>query len=115
MRKRLQKRKTGRVLVVLVTCSSPSIARRLAEPLVRRRLAACVNVVPGLTSFFRWQGRLEGASETLLILKTPARAFAPLRRAILALHPYDTPEIIALPVVAGHEPYLRWVRTSVSP
>ena len=108
-------RRQSQVLVVLVTCPSPSVARRLAEQLVRRRLAACVNVVPGLTSFFWWQGTLERASETLLILKTPAPAFAPLQRAILALHPYDTPEIIALPVVAGHAAYLRWVRTSVTP
>ena len=106
-------RSSVRVLVVFVTCPSAAVARRLARYLVRRRLAACVNVVPGLTSYFHWAGKLERARETLLILKTTAGTFAPLRRALLTLHPYDSPEIIALPVVAGHAAYLRWVRTSV--
>ena len=99
----------SQVLVVLVTCPSPAAARRIARALISRRLAACVNVVPGLTSFFWWAGKLARARETLLIIKVPARAFQPLTRAILSLHPYEVPEIVALPVTAGHGAYLRWV------
>lgn len=102
-------------VVVLVTCPDRSSAKRLAEALVRGRLAACVNIVPGIRSVFRWKGRVDRASETLLLIKTPARAFQRLRRAILSLHPYDVPEIIAVPVMAGHPPYLAWVSESVSP
>ena len=102
-------------LVVLVTCPDRAVAKRLAEALVRRRLAACVNIVPGIQSVFRWKGKVEQASEILLLVKTTAKAFQRLRRAILKLHPYDVPEIIALPVQAGHPAYLAWVSDSVSP
>ena len=99
----------SQVVVVLVTCPSPAVARRLARRLVADRVAACVNLVPSVESTFRWQGKIERCRETLLIIKTTAAGFERLRRAILRLHPYDVPEIIALPVVAGHPPYLRWV------
>lgn len=105
---------TSRVLVVLVTVPTPAVARRLARMLVRRRLAACVNIVPGVTSLFTWQGKVDQAREVLLIIKTTAVRFPALRRALQAQHPYDVPEIIALPVAAGAAAYLRWVRTSVS-
>ncbi|MBI2495744.1 MAG: divalent-cation tolerance protein CutA [Candidatus Omnitrophica bacterium] len=102
------------LLVVLVTCPTCAIARRLASTLVEERLAACVNALPGVESIFRWQGKVERCREVLLLIKTTARRFERLRRAVMALHPYDVPEIIALPIVAGHRPYLRWVRSSVS-
>ena len=96
-------------MVALVTCPSPAVARRLARRLVDERVAACVNVVLGVESTFRWQGKVERCREALLLIKTTAARFKELRRAVLRLHPYDVPEIIALPVVAGHPPYLRWV------
>lgn len=102
-------------LVVLVTCPDRAVAKRLAEALVRRRLAACVNIVPGIQSVFRWKGKVERASEVLLLIKTPAKAFQRLRQAIATLHPYDVPEIIALPVKAGHPAYLAWIAESVHP
>ena len=102
-----------KIVVVLVTCPSRAVAARLARQLVARRVAACVNIVPGLTSVFRWKGKLERCPETLLIVKTTAARFEALRRAVLKLHPYDVPEIIALPVAAGHAPYCRWVESSV--
>ena len=90
------------------------MARRLAAALVRHRVAACVNVVPRVESFFRWQGKIERASEALLVIKTRQERFEALRRRVLSLHPYEVPEIIALPLVAGHRPYLDWVGASVS-
>ena len=106
-------RRQSQVVVVLVTAPSPAVARRIARALIARRLAACVNVMPGLISLFWWAGKLSRAREALLIIKTPARAFQPLTRAILSLHPYEVPEILALAVTAGHAPYARWVRASV--
>ncbi len=101
------------IVVVLVTCPSTAVARRLARQVVARRLAACVNLVPGVESVFWWQGKVDQAKEALLVIKTPARRFARLKRAIQALHPYEVPEILALAVRAGHQPYLDWVATSV--
>ncbi|MDP3721997.1 MAG: divalent-cation tolerance protein CutA [Candidatus Omnitrophota bacterium] len=101
-------------LVVMVTCPSRAVAKRLGTELVKRRLAACVNVVPDIESIFWWQGKIDRADETLLLIKTTSRGFEPLRRAVCALHPYEVPEIIALPIVRGHPPYLRWIHTSLS-
>ena len=100
-------------IVVLVTCPGRVQARKLAKALVSKRLAACVNIVPGVESLFWWDGKLDRAREALLIIKTTARAFPSLTRAICALHAYQVPEIIALPIVRGHPPYLRWLRDSV--
>ena len=103
-----------KVVVVFVTCPNLAAAKRIAEALVRRRLAACVSVCPGLSSVFWWQGRVDRARETLLVIKTTAPSFGRLSRAVCEVHPYDVPEILAVPVAAGHRPYLRWVRSSVS-
>ena len=108
------RRFTPKVIVVLVTCPGAAVGRRLSTELVKRRLAACVNLIPRIASCYRWQGKIERSAEALLVIKTTARRFAALQRALLALHPYDCPEIIALPVVAGHAPYLQWVQQSVS-
>jgi len=99
---------------VLVTCPTTVVARRLGRALVARKLAACVNVLPNLVSVFTWKGKIEQCREVLLLIKTTANAFPALRRAVVALHPYEVPEIIALPIVAGDPRYLQWVRTSVS-
>ena len=106
--------RTNRVLVVLVTCPNPATAKRIASALVTRRLAACVNLLPGVTSLFWWRNRADRAREILLVIKTTRAAFPRLARAVRGLHPYEVPEIIALPVAEGHGPYLRWVRASVS-
>ncbi|MBI4004124.1 MAG: divalent-cation tolerance protein CutA [Candidatus Omnitrophica bacterium] len=103
-----------RCIVVLVTCPTRAVARRIASAVVTKRLAACVNVIPGIQSTFRWQGKIDRCREVLLIIKTTAPRLAALRRAVLSLHPYDVPEVIALPLVDGHPPYLTWVRRAVS-
>ena len=107
-------RRSAAAVVVLVTCPSPAVAKRIARHLVKQRLAACVNTVPGLQSIFRWQGRVDRCSEALLLIKTTRPVFLRLKTAILALHPYEVPEIIALPVHMGHQPYLRWIARSLS-
>ena len=96
-------------IVVLVTTPTPERAAELARALVEERLAACGNVVPGLRSIYRWEGKVEDESEALLLLKTTRARFEALRERVLALHPYAVPEVIALPVVAASEPYLAWI------
>jgi len=103
----------GALRVVLVT-APPRRARALARALVERRVAACVNLVPGVGSVYRWKGRVEETRETLLVAKTTAARLPALLAAVEALHPHDVPEAIALPVAAGLAPYLAWVRTETA-
>jgi uncharacterized protein involved in tolerance to divalent cations len=101
-------------IVVLVTCGSAKEARRLAGALVRKRLAACVNVmVSPVKSVYRWKGKVETAAEALMLIKTTSGKFAALEKEIRRLHSYETPEIIALPIAAGSKAYLEWLRNSV--
>lgn len=101
-------------VVVLVTCPNRTVARRIATAVVTKRLAACVNLLPGIESTFRWQGKIDRAPEVLLVIKTTRRRFRALGRALTRLHPYDVPEVIAIPITAGAPSYLQWVRRSVS-
>lgn len=101
------------VAVVLVTVPDAETAERVGRTLVEERLAACVNVVPGVTSLYRWDGALRQTAEVLLIVKTTVRAFPRLRERVLEIHPYDVPEILDLPVRAGESRYLDWVRQGV--
>jgi periplasmic divalent cation tolerance protein len=96
-------------LVVLVTAPTPERAAEIARALVDERLAACGNVVPGLRSIYRWEGKVQDEAEALLVLKTTRDRFEALRERVLALHPYDVPEVIALAVEAGSAPYLAWI------
>jgi len=101
------------VRVVLITAPDLDAARELGLMLVEERLAACANVVPGLTSIFHWHGEVKDESEVLLVLKTTGSVVGALVERAVSLHPYDVPEVIALPVVAGYGPYLEWVRSEV--
>lgn len=100
--------------LVLTTASSPKEAARLAQRLVRSRHAACVNVVPGITSHYRWKGKLESSRETLLLIKTTAARLRPLALRLKQWHSYDLPELLALPIAAGSSDYLRWLQSSLS-
>ncbi len=100
--------------VVLVTTPSAEAGIELGRALVDERLAACVNVVPGVTSIFRWQGKREEAAEALLLIKTGPERYAALEQRVLELHPYSVPEVLALPVQAGAPAYVRWVHESVA-
>jgi periplasmic divalent cation tolerance protein len=95
-------------IVVLVTCP-PERAPELARALVEARLAACVNVLPTVRSIYSWQGTICDDGEALLVIKTSASLFDPLRAKVVELHPYEVPEVIALPIRSGHAPYLRWL------
>jgi periplasmic divalent cation tolerance protein len=101
------------IIVVLSACASAEEGERIARLLVERRLAACVNVVPGIRSFYRWKGVVESADEWLLIAKTSRRVFPELSAALQAAHSYELPECIALPLADGTAPYLRWVAENV--
>jgi periplasmic divalent cation tolerance protein len=96
-------------LVVLVTAPTPERAAEIARALVEERLAACGNVVPGIRSIYRWEGKVQEDAEALLVLKTTRARFDALRDRVLALHPYEVPEVIALPVEAGSARYLAWI------
>jgi periplasmic divalent cation tolerance protein len=96
-------------LVVLVTAPSAEKAAEIARALVEERLAACGNVVPAIRSIYRWAGKVEDDAEALLVLKTTRGRFDALRDRVLALHPYDVPEVIALSVEAGSAAYLAWI------
>ncbi len=96
--------------VVLVTCSSAAEAQRIARTVVKERLAACVNILPGAVhSMYRWKGKVESARERLLLIKTSRKHLAKLRTVVERLHSYDVPEFIALPVAAASPRYLAWL------
>lgn len=101
-------------VVVLVTAPDLKTARALAQAALESRLVACANLVPRIESHYWWQGKLERSAEVLLLLKTRKTRLAALERLILDRHPYDTPEILALPLHAGTERYLAWIRESTS-
>ena len=96
-------------IVVLSTASSAAEAEAIARRLVEERLAACVNVVTGVRSFYRWKGKIEKSPEWLLVIKSSRGRFEQLRAALEKLHSYDVPEVIALPVVEGTKNYLHWM------
>ncbi|MGH9554709.1 MAG: divalent-cation tolerance protein CutA [Terriglobales bacterium] len=99
--------------IVLTTAGSPEEARKIANGLVERRLAACVNIVGPMESVYRWQGAVETAAEFLLVIKTTAAAFARIRDAIRELHSYEVPECVMLSIEDGSEAYLKWLGESV--
>jgi periplasmic divalent cation tolerance protein len=103
------------VRVVLVTAPDLEVARSLARVLVEARLAACVNLVPGVRSLYRWEGEVQEDQEVLLVVKTRADRGAALTSRLLDLHPYDVPEVLELSAVGGNEAYLRWVREVSQP
>ncbi len=100
-------------LVVLVTVPNAETAEKLAEALVGERLAACVNLLPEMRSIYRWKGAVERDREQLCLIKTTRVVFERLRARVVELHPYEVPEVIALPVERGHAPYLDWLTGSV--
>src|SRR6267378_7605744 len=102
-------------IVVLVTAANGEEATRLADMLVGAHLAACVQILPEMESVYRWQGKIERQAEVLLIAKTTKAKFDELEREVRALHSYETPEIVAVPLVVGSSPYMEWLSTSLDP
>jgi len=107
----LMKKQVGQVLVILVTAENQKEARRIGEGMVNAKLAACANIVPGIQSIYRWKGKVVKAQEVLIILKSTRPRYRALEKAIKAMHTYETPEIIALPVKEGLDQYIEWVRS----
>lgn len=97
------------VKVVLSTIDDAEAAQKLAIQLVEEELAACVNIIPNISSIYKWEGTLEKSQEYLLLMKTTADLVSALIRRINKLHPYDVPEILSIDVTEGHPPYLQWV------
>src|SRR3982751_3357712 len=95
-------------IIVFMTAASGEEATRLADMLIGAHLAACVQILPEMESVYRWQGKIERQAEILLIAKTTVDRFPELEREVRALHSYETPEIVAIPIVVGSTPYLNW-------
>jgi periplasmic divalent cation tolerance protein len=102
-------------IVVLSACDSEEEAARVARHLVERRLAACVNIVSGARSFYRWKGVIEDTPEWLLVIKSRRDLFSALRAEIGKIHSYEVPELLAMPVVEGSESYLAWLDRELGP
>jgi periplasmic divalent cation tolerance protein len=102
-------------IVVLSTCGSEEEAVRIANRLIETRVAACVNLIPKVRSFYRWQGKTEDSAEWLMLIKTSRERFAAVRSTLEAAHSYEVPEIIALPVIDGSPDYLSWLDTELTP
>jgi len=106
-------KRRGKFAVVLVTAPDLKTGRKLARAALAARLIACANLVPRVESHYWWQGKIEAGAEVLLVMKTTAARLAALEKLILAKHPYDTPEFIAVPVSRGSRRYLDWLQESV--
>jgi len=101
-------------LIVLCTCPGPVSAKKIAHKLVADKLAACVNVLPGVQSCFTWMGKLSESTEHLLLIKTTREVYPKLEQGIRAMHSYELPEIIAVPVYMGLDEYLKWIKDNTS-
>ena len=99
-------------VVVLTTLPSRPEARKISELLVKKKFAACVNILGPAQSFFRWKGKMDCVKEFLLLIKTRASRYSSLEKFLKKNHPYSVPEIIALPIVKGNAPYLGWIKAS---
>jgi len=96
--------------VIFITVPNAEVGEKISRALVEEQLAACVNRIPGLTSIYRWQGKIETDAEELLVIKTRQQLVATIVEYVRTLHPYEVPEIISLPVIAGASSYLDWVK-----
>ena len=102
-----------RALAVLCTCPSSSVAEQVANELVDNQIAACVNIIPGVKSVYRWQGKIAQDEEIMLVIKTTGRRFEAVRECIRRVHPYELPEVIGVSIEQGDEAYLKWIEESV--
>ena len=101
-------------LLVLTNVPDLECAQLVARTLIESRVAACVNLLPAVQSMYRWQGQIEEATEITLLIKTTSQHYDSVQQAIVKLHPYNVPEIIATPIVAGYTPYLHWIDTETA-
>jgi len=105
----LERERMGESIVVLVSCGSEEEATKIANSLVKEGLAACVNIISPVRSIYRWEGKIWDEKEWVLIIKTQKKRFEELQKKVKSLHSYSVPEVIALPIVEGSAPYLKWL------
>lgn len=110
----LNAKKRSRLFLLISTCASNREAQKIADTLIQKRLAACVNILPQAVSIFRWKGKVEKAKERLLLIKAPAQNISAIEKTLLKIHSYEVPELIAFPITKGHLPYLNWIAESTS-
>ena len=106
--------KTGSFIVVFITTSNESETRKIANALVKQKKAACVNIIPKVKSLFWWQGKIDSANESLLVIKSEKRLLNDIIKLVKKFHSYTVPEIIALPIIGGNEDYLAWLSESLA-
>jgi len=99
--------------LVICTCPDKNTASSIAENIVAQRLAACVNILPGVQSIYQWQGNVESAEEHLMLVKTHSDKFSALKNSIVSMHPYEVPEIIAVDINQGFPEYMNWLGSSI--
>ncbi len=100
-------------IIILITAKDKSEADKIAKILIKNKLAACVNILTGIKSLFWWQGKIDQAKETLLIVKSKKEKFNRIVKLVKSVHSYEVPEIIAIPIVSGFKPYLNWIDESI--
>ena len=105
--------KKAEYLLIFSTCPDSISAKKIAHDLVEEQLAVCINIIPGLESFFLWLGEVDKANELLLVIKTTSNKYAPLEKRLKKLHPYELPEIIVVPILTGSAEYLNWINTNI--
>jgi periplasmic divalent cation tolerance protein len=96
--------------VVFVTVPSRETAMEIGKAILNEKLCACANIIPGVTSLYWWQDKIQEDSEMLMIIKTREDLFESLKNKIVELHPYEVPEVVAMPIINGNEPYLKWIK-----
>ena len=94
-----------------ITINSLENAEKIAEKIIQKKLAACVNIIPKITSVYEWKGKIQKDKEVVMIAKTTKKQFESLQKEILALHPYEVPAILNISITGGHQPYLNWLTT----
>ena len=100
-------------IVIFITSANKKEAAKIAQALIKNKLAACVNIAGNLQSIFRWEGKIDQAKEILLVVKSKKEKLNKIIKLVKSLHSYETPEIIALPIVGGFKPYLNWINESL--
>ncbi|XP_072844069.2 protein CutA isoform X1 [Pogona vitticeps] len=104
---------SGTLSAAFVTCPNETVGKEIARAVVEKRLAACVNIIPRVTSIYEWKGKIEEDSEVLLMIKTRSSRVSALAEFVRSVHPYEVPEVIAVPIQEGNPPYLQWVEERV--
>ena len=99
----------GKFCIIFVTCRSAKEAGTIASALLKKRLASCVNILPGIISSFWWQGKINKAKEVLVMVKSTGRNYKKIEKEVKRIHSYEVPEIIAVPIIAGSKDYLKWI------